>query len=409
MDLVAMFSSASDEKMIVCMETMLASKQVCSWSAAFKCAALRQELPFACGVWWTAACGPAESSRSADGRVYGSDAFRSEIPDKFGMSKLSLWVLTSLTAVATVFFNVYIFLMTLWSQTGKKDRSPSETIILALAAADVTYQLTCYAWMTLDEVDSDCHIAGMFYTVLLVIISSFKFTVIWDTSFLTFYYSTKLVSTPNRCYTQIQAAILKHATLAVCVIPLLGLATCMPILVVFHMANHTQEEANNMDCGVLLPETTAGRVYDVIFLLLSDVLPGMVMLKCCISISVHLAIHLRHMKASTNSAHPPKLGSEMRVVRMSLALVGNFLIFLAVDLYVNYEVVVNHKNSLAVTLFITSVYTTATAMVLIYGKKTLWKTMIRDINVCLDAYPCLSCLKLPEQKSPPGSAPKVKE
>ncbi|XP_014883492.1 taste receptor, type 2, member 202 [Poecilia latipinna] len=327
----------------------------------------------------------------------------------FEMSKLALWVLTGLTAVATVFFNVYIFLMTLWNQTGKKDRSPSEIIIMALAAADVTYQLMCYAWMTMNEVDSDCHIVKMFYTVLLVIISSLKFTIIWDTSFLTFYYSTKLVSTPNHCYTQIQAAILKHATLAVFVIPLLGLATCMPILVVFHMDNHTQEATSKMDCGLLLPESTAGRVYDVIFLFLSDVLPGMVMLKCCISISVHLVIHLRHMKASTNGAHPPKLDSEMRVVQMSLALVGNFLIFLAVDLYVNYDVVVKHKNSLAVTLFITSVYATVTAMLLIYGKKTLWKTMIHDINTCLDAYPCLSCLKLPKQKAPPGSPPKVKK
>ncbi|XP_008415755.1 taste receptor, type 2, member 202 [Poecilia reticulata] len=324
------------------------------------------------------------------------------------MSKLGLWVLTGLTAVTTVFFNVYIFLMTLWNQTGKKDRSPSEIIIMALAAANVTYQLMCYVWMTMDEVDSDCHIMRMFYTVLLVLITSFKFTIIWDTSFLTFYYSTKLVSTPNHCYTQIQAAILKHATLAVFVIPLLGLATCMPILVVFHMDNQTEEATSKMDCGLLLPESTVGQVYDVIFLLLSDVLPGMVMLKCCISISVHLAIHLRHMKASTNGAHPPKLGSEMRVVQMSLALVGNFLIFLAVDLYVNYEVVVKHKNSLAITLFITSVYATVTAMLLIYGKKTLWKTMIHDINTCLEAYPCLSCLKLPEQKAPPSSPPKVK-
>ncbi|XP_023199933.1 uncharacterized protein LOC102234468 [Xiphophorus maculatus] len=325
------------------------------------------------------------------------------------MSKLALWVLTGLTAVTTVFFNVYIFLMTLWNQTGKKDRSPSETIIMALAAADVAYQLMCYAWMTMDQVDSDCHMVGIFYTILLVLISSFKFTIIWDTSFLTFYYSTKLVSTPNHCYTQIQAAILKHATLAVFVIPLLGLATCTPILVVFQLDNRTQWETNDMDCGILLPESTVGRAYDVIFLLLSDVLPGMVMLKCCISISVHLAIHLRHMKASTNGAHPPKLGSEMRVVQMSLALAGNFLIFLAVDLYVNYEVVVKHENSLAIAFFITSVYTTVTAMLLIYGKKTLWKTMIRDINTCLDAYPCLSCLKLPEQKAPPGSPPKVKK
>ncbi|MEQ2198834.1 hypothetical protein XENOCAPTIV_019257, partial [Xenoophorus captivus] len=340
--------------------------------------------------------------------VYSTDVLGEKVTDMFGVSKLSLWVLTGLAAVTTVFFNVYIFLMTLWNKTGKKKRSPSETLIMALAVADVTHQLMCYVWMTMDGVDSSCEIAEMFYTVLLVLMSSFKFTIIWDSSFLTFYYSTKLVSTPNHCYTQIQAAILKHVTLAVFLIPLFGLATCMPILMVFQIGNYTEGVEQQIDCGVLLPESTAGMVYDVIYLLLSDVLPGMVMLKCCISISIHLAIHLRHMKASTNGAHPPKLGSQIRVVQMSLSLVANFLIFLMVDLYINYEVVVKHENSLGVTFFITSFYSTVTAMVLIYGKKTLWKTMIHDINTCLDAYPYLSCLKMPKQNSPPSEPPEVK-
>lgn len=316
----------------------------------------------------------------------------------FVISKLALWVLMGLTAFTTIFFNVYIFLMTLWNKTGKKERSPSETIIMGLAVADVTYQLMCYVWMTMEEVDSNCHIVQMFYSVLLVLISSFKFTIIWDTSFLTFYYSTKLVASPNHCYTKIQAAILKHVTLAVFLIPLFGLATCMPVLAMLEMHNQTAEEEPNMDCGVLVAESDVGKVYDVIFLLLSDVLPGMVMLKCCISISVHLVIHLRHMKASTNGAHPPKLSSQMRVVQMSLFLVANFLIFLVVDLYINYQVVVKHQNSLGVALLITSIYATVTAMLLIYGKKTLWKSMIHDISTCLEAYQCFSCVKLPEQK-----------
>lgn len=46
--------------------------------------------------------------------------------------------------------------------------------------------------------------------ILLLLLFSLKFTIVWYVSFLTFYYSTKLVHTPNHCYTQIQAAILKH-------------------------------------------------------------------------------------------------------------------------------------------------------------------------------------------------------
>ncbi|XP_013876810.1 taste receptor, type 2, member 202 [Austrofundulus limnaeus] len=317
----------------------------------------------------------------------------------FGLSKLTLWVLTGLVAVTTVFFNVYMFLLSLWNKKDKKVRSPSETIVLALAVADVTFQLVCYFWMTMSEVDSTCYVAQVFYTTLLLIIFSFKFTIVWDTSFLTFYYSTKLVSTPNHCYTQIQAAILKHVKLAVFLIPMCGLAFCVPMTVLFHAKNYTTSGLGREDCGVLLPKTSSAEFYDVLFLLLSDVVPGLIMLKCCISISVHLLLHLRHMKASNNGTHPPKLGSQMRVIQMSLLLVANFIVYFVVDLYANYQFVVNRNTSIGFTFFITSLYTTVTAMVLIYGKKSLWKTLIHDLNSCLDEYPCLSCLKLPEHKT----------
>ncbi|XP_041856636.1 uncharacterized protein LOC121649697 [Melanotaenia boesemani] len=310
-------------------------------------------------------------------------------------AKLIIWVLTGLLAVTTVFFNGYIFLTNLWNKKEKKQRGPSDRIIMALSVADVTHQLGCYVWKTMDVVDAGCLVDGMYYTVLLLFIFSFKFTIMWDTSFLTFYYSIKLVSTPNHCYTQIQAIILKHVTLGLVLIPLCGLAISMPMLVVFNPDNVTEA---NMDCGVLVPYTNSGMVYNVIYLLLSDVLPGFIVLKCCFSISVHLAIHLRQMKASTNGAHPPKLGTQMRVIRMALSLVANFLIFLVIDLYVNYQIVVHHDNSLGVAFFIISVYTTVTAIVLIYGKKTICKALIHDFNVCVDEFPCLSCLKLPEYK-----------
>lgn len=317
----------------------------------------------------------------------------------FGLSKLTLWVLTGLVAVPMVSFNVYMFLLSLWNKKEKKVRSPSETIVLALAVADVTYQLVCYFWMTMNEVDSSCYITQMFYTILLLIIFSFKFTIVWDTSFLTFYYSTKLVSTPNHCYTQIRVVLLKHVTLAVILIPMCGLAFCVPMTLLFHAKNYTANELGKENCGVMVPKTSSGEFYDVLFLFLSDVVPGVIMLKCCISISVHLVIHLRHMKASNNGTHPPKLGSQMRVIQMSLLLVANFIVYFVVDLYANYQFVFNHNTSLGFTFFITSVYTTITTMVLIYGKKSFWKTLIHDLNSCLEEYPCLSCLKLPEHKA----------
>ncbi|CAN9513506.1 unnamed protein product [Ophioblennius macclurei] len=322
-----------------------------------------------------------------------------------GLNKMAVWVMTGLQAVLTVFFNSYIFWTSLSNYKRQKKWSPSEVIILALSVADMVHQVICYFWMTMDEVDVNCRVAQTVYAVMLVLIFSSKFTIMWNTGFLTFYYSTKLVAAPNRCYTQAQAVILKHVTLAVALIPLCGLGTCVPMLVAFHSDNET---GKNRDCGVLFPDTPSGQAYEVLYLFLSDVLPGLVMVKCCVSISVHLAVHLRNMKASTNGAHAPKLGSQMRVIRMSLCLVAIFVVFLVVDLYVNYEIVVNHENVIVLTFFFTSVYTTVAAMVLIYGKKTLWKALIGEFNVFLDGYSCLSPLKVPEQKAEADSPAKVK-
>lgn len=324
-----------------------------------------------------------------------------------GANKVAIWVLTGLLSVTSVFFNLYIFLMSLRNYREKKQWSTSETIIVALSAADIFHHVVCYFWMTMDEIDKGCHIAHLQYTLMLLVVFSLKFTIMWDTTFLTFYYNTKLVSTSNHCCTKIQTTILKHVTLVVFVIPLCGLSTCMPMLAVFHEdTNYTQV---NQDCGVLIPDTDSGKIYEVIYLLLSDVLPGLIMTKCCVSISIHLANHLRNMKASTNGAHCPKLGNQLRVIRMALSLVVIFLIFLMVDLYVNYQISVNHENAIVLTFLFISIYTTVTAMVLIYGKKTLWKTLLHDYNICMDEYACLSFLKVPEQKTKHSIAPaKVK-
>lgn len=91
---------------------------------------------------------------------------------------------------------------------------------------------------------------------------------------------------------------------------------------------------------------------------------------------------------------------------MALSLVAVFVLFLVIDLYVNYQITMNHESILTLTFLFTSVYTTVTAMVLIYGKKTFWKALIHEVNVCLDEYPCLSCLKVPEHKAQTGTTPK---
>ncbi|XP_029365715.1 taste receptor, type 2, member 202 [Echeneis naucrates] len=322
--------------------------------------------------------------------------------------KFALWVMTGVFAVTTAIFNAYIFLMSLWNYKQKKQWSPCDTIIVALSVANMAHQLVCYFWMTMEELDRECLIAQGPYTTMLLIIFSLKFTIMWDTGFLTFYYSTKLVSTPNHCYTQIQATILKHVTLVVFLIPLCGLGTCMPMLVLFHTYNGNNTSLSK-DCGILMPDTRPGQIYEIIHLLLADVLPGVLMMKCCISISVHLAIHLHHMKASTNGAHCPMLGTQMRVIKMALSLVVIFIVFMVVDLYVNYQITVNHENIITLTLLSLSIYTTVSAIVLIYGKRTLWKTLIHDFNVCLNEYQCLACLKVPEQKAKPITAAKVKK
>lgn len=307
-----------------------------------------------------------------------------------GSSKLAVMFATGVLAVSTLFFNVYILVMSLGTYKQKKKWAPCEIIITALSVGNGTHQLVCYFWMIMDQIDQECLISHVFYTVVLLLIFSLKFTIMWTTAFLTFYYSTKLVTTPNLCYTHMQDVIVKHAAMVVVLIPLLGLATCMPMLAVFHEyhGNETESSASsNQDCGMITPDTTAGKVYDAIYLIAADVLPGLLMIKCCISISVHLAIHLQHMKSSANSAHAPKLGTQMRVIRMTLSLIVVFLCFMVVDLYVNYQITVAHENVIVMTFFITSFYTTLSAVVLIYGKKTFWKVLAVS---CLSELPCLA-------------------
>lgn len=315
--------------------------------------------------------------------------------------KLALFVLTGAVGVSAVFFNSYVLLAALARL--RQQRAPGETIIVALALAAVAHQLLCWLWMTMDQLDAGCRLQAAAYTVLLLLVNSLKFTVTWDVAFLTFYYSSKLASSAQRCHAHLQAA-LAYATPVVLLIPACALLTCMPMLAVFHHDNHTRSAE---DCGVLVPDTRSGKIYEVVYLLLADVLPGLLMVKCCASIAVHLAVHLRHMQASSAGARGPRLGAQRRVIQMALSLVAIFIVFLVVDLYVQYQISVHHENILTLGFFFTSAYTTVTAMALIYGKKSFWKVLIGEFNALLDGS-CLACLKVAEHKAEASSRANAK-
>uniref|UniRef100_A0A8C6USW8 Taste receptor type 2 n=1 Tax=Neogobius melanostomus TaxID=47308 RepID=A0A8C6USW8_9GOBI len=306
-------------------------------------------------------CSPPQSSPDAAGLT---------TIDMLGATKLAIWIITGLFAVTTVFFNLFILLSSLSRYQHTKQWSPSETIVVALSGANLVHQLICYLWMSMDEIDHECNLPPLPYSVLLTLLHSFKFTIMWYVSFLTFYYSTKLVHTPNRLYTLIQAIILKQVTLGVVLIPLCAVGVCMPALVLLQSEKNSNTTTVNQDCG------------------LWRCFPGLLMVKCCVSIPVHLAIHLQHMTASTNGAHGPKLGSQLRVIQMALSLVAIFLVFLVVDLYVNYQIAVYHDNTIMLTFLFTSIFTTVTPMVLIYGKTSFWKSFLHEYNTGLDEYPC---------------------
>ena len=317
--------------------------------------------------------------------------------------RMVIWLVTGLIAILTVFFNVYTLLMSLRHYRENGHWLPCETIVTAFSLSSTAHQVVSYLFLSLDKMDTLCLIDENMLSILLVIIYSLKFSIVWLTAFLTFYYSTKLVIEPIHCYTKIQEAILKHVTTVVLVIPLCGFGSCMPMMAVF---NHLHSQTDSYDCGVLRPKGTPGMTYLAYYLLMSDIVPGLIMVKSSISISVHLSIHLQHMKASTNGFHTPKLGAEMRVIRMNLGLIAVFICFLVVDLYVHYMNTIQQQNAFPLTILFSSVYTAISALVLIYGKKTFWKELLHLFNLFLDEYPCLSYLKVPETKPNTSATPK---
>lgn len=314
------------------------------------------------------------------------------------VDKLVAWVLTGFLAILTIFFNMYLLLVNHRSYRKKHKLNPADFIITAIALASISQQVLTYLWQTMDVIDTVCRIS-LTEAILLVLIFSMKLIIFWSMTFLTFYYGTKLVVEPVHCYTRIQEAIIKHVHTALAVIFVSGFANCVPLLSVLTYHNGTVTELG--DCGSIMPSDTTGLAYVFYYVIISDIVPGIVMVKSSISISYHLAKHLLDMKASSNGAHGPKLGTQMRVIKMTLSLVVVYICFVAVDIYTQMTVVLMRQNTLALTILFASIYTTVSAFVLVYGKKSYWKELIASYNLFLDEYPCLSRMKVEEVKTEP--------
>ncbi|KAI5628998.1 taste receptor, type 2, member 202, partial [Silurus asotus] len=319
------------------------------------------------------------------------------------VEQIGIWLLTGFLAILTIFFNIYIILVN--QRNCRKNHlhlCPGDTIMTGISIASIGHQVLSYLWMTMVQVDIECTYDTV-ESILLVLVFSLKFSIMWTTAFLTFFYSTKLVIKPIHCYTRIQDAILKHVLTVVIVIFVCSFTNCVPLLTIMTAHNSSIETT---DCGTIVPEGAAGLGYIIYLVVSADIVPGILMIKCSISISYHLSIHLRHMKESTNGAHAPKLGTQMRVIRMNLTLVAVFLCFLVVDLYTQSSVVLKGENTIGLSILFSTLYTTVSGFVLIYGKKSFWKEFLHWYNLFLDEYSCLSYMKVPESKTVTHTASK---
>ncbi|XP_048099988.1 uncharacterized protein LOC125294945 [Alosa alosa] len=308
--------------------------------------------------------------------------------------RLGVWCLTGCVAVFSVFFHMFILLQSVSHARSTHHWTPCEVITSALALQSILQQALALLWMSLDLMDPQC-ILGQAHPLLVVLVLSLRFSVLWNTAFLLFYFATKLVMEPVHCYTRAQELVLRHVRPTVLLIPVCGLALCCPMLA--SMATRSHNATWVTECGSVLSVDVSGYTYVVLYLIICDVLPGVIMLKSSVSISVHLLLHLRHLKSSTNGFHGPKLGAEVRVIRMSLALAFTYLLFLAAELYTHY-LILQQQNVLVIIVLLSSLSLAVCGLVLIYGKKSHWKELLHLYNLTLDRYPCLTCLEAPEKK-----------
>ncbi|XP_026118032.1 uncharacterized protein LOC113097016 [Carassius auratus] len=329
-------------------------------------------------------------------------SFREQSIMLSSLDKLVAWILTGFLAILTIFFNMYLLLINQrnYRKSTKPRLSPADFIITAISLASIFLQVLTYFWQTLDVIDTVCRIS-LAGAILLVLIFSLKFIIFWSTAFLTFYYGNKLVVEPVHCFTRIQEAIIKNIHMVLAVIIVSGFANCVPLLSVLTYNTTTTTTSGLSDCGSIMPTDTTGLAYIFYYVFISDIVPGIIMVKCSISISYYLAKHLLNMKASSNSAHGPKLGTQIRVIKMTLSLVVVYVVFLIVDIVTQITVVLMRQNTLALTVLFASIYTTVSAFVLVYGKKSYWKELIATYNLFLDEYPCLSSMKVEEVKTEP--------
>lgn len=316
--------------------------------------------------------------------------------------QLGVWGLTACLAVISVFFHVFILLQSARRAHSNGRWTPSDIITSALALQSVMQQAVAVLWMSLDLMDPQC-IVGRAGQVLEVLLLGLRVSVLWNTALLLFSYSTKLVMEPVHCYTHAQELLLRHVRPTVALIPVCSLCFCCPLLATLGNGSSAHNSTREREYGSVLSEES-GHAYLILYLVLCDVLPGAVVLKASVSIAVHLALHLRHLRSSTNGFHGPRLGAELHVIRMCLSLALVYLLLLAVELYGFYLILHRHQNVLVLSVLLFSLYSAVCGAVLTYGKESVWKELLHLCDLTVDRYPRLSCLKAPENAQD-GSRP----
>uniref|UniRef100_H3A2X9 Taste receptor type 2 n=2 Tax=Latimeria chalumnae TaxID=7897 RepID=H3A2X9_LATCH len=287
--------------------------------------------------------------------------------------QFSLWIINSFIIVASIFGNLFVFLMNYRSYRRKGYFLPCELICCALSAISGFLEVVFYLWMSMSELDRSCLISQACYISLLLVIFSLHSALLWITAFLLFFYSAKIVIEPIHCYTKVQDAILKHAPTVLAAIFFFSFTFNIPLIIL--NSKHTANETNTQQCGNLVVRDKI--IFLSIYLPITAILPAVVMVKSSISILVHLMIHLRHLKANTNGFHTPKLSSQMRVVRMTLVLTIVYLIALITYVLCMTFAMINNNRLFEIAGTAASIYTMASSLILSYGKQSHWNELAK--------------------------------
>ncbi|XP_063048765.1 uncharacterized protein LOC134442649, partial [Engraulis encrasicolus] len=335
--------------------------------------------------------------------------------------RVAVWWLANVLGVFTIFYHTLLLVLSERRAKAGHRRAASETIIEALAVESLLQQCVLALWLGLTALDPRC-LLGVTYSVLVVAVLVLRFCVLWTTSLLLFFYSTKLVMQPISCYTHAQDFLMRHVIPTLLLIPMVALALCCPLLGILPHYTHDAPigDSNQNDYDThnasalanismpilsaydtqnasvfLLPachslqlsthvSAVAEEAYLAMLLLMTEVIPGVFMLKSSISIAVHLHLHLRHLRESSNGAHGPRTGPETRVVTMALSLAANYLVYLGVVIYTQYNLWRHQEHAMFLSSLFSSLYSALCGLILLYGKESLWRHLTHLHNATVD-------------------------